>query len=161
VAVSSLQFALTRDEAKRLFAAKSDEAMREFIDSLVQSPEVRQQERICESHGAWDPIQRCLARGTLDPAAGEPPLRECILGGRELALGVRLVRPDMVPHIDAALEPITREALRGQYDRIDPTDYGRPLSDADFQSTWAIFQQLRDFYRRAAAAGHAVIFARV
>jgi hypothetical protein len=48
--------------------------------------------------------------------------------------------------------------MRQRYDRIDPTDYQGFLSDEDFDYTWYWFEQVRDFYRRAAAAHRAAIF---
>jgi hypothetical protein len=46
--------------------------------------------------------------------------------------------------------------MRRRYDRIDPADYQGVLSDEDFADTWGWFEEIRDFYRQAAAANRAV-----
>ena len=60
--------------------------------------------------------------------------------------------------IAPALASVTTEALRAGYDRIDPREYGFPLSDEDFEYTWHWFQGVVDFYQRAASAGHWALF---
>lgn len=162
MAARGVHFALTRDEAKRLFAAKTDDALREFLEDLEESSDVWDEGRAQESDKAWDAIHRSLSDGTLEPASGEPPLNQCVLGGRELHRGdgclVTLVRPDMVPHVAQALAGITREDLRARYDRIEPGSYDGSLGDEDFEYTWGWFEKVRSFYQRAAAGGHCVIF---
>ncbi len=69
-----------------------------------------------------------------------------------------LKSPEQVREVAAALRRVTKEKLRAGYDRIDPDAYGIPLSDEDFQYTWDWFQGVVEFYQRAAAAGHSVLF---
>jgi len=68
------------------------------------------------------------------------------------------LRAGEVAQVAAALDAVDENRMRQRYDRIDPTDYQGLLSDEDFGYTWYWFQQVRDFYRQAAAANRAVIF---
>jgi len=156
-----VHFALTVDDAKRLFAAKGGDQVRQVIQELEEEETVWN-ERAYETDKAWDAIHRCLTDGTLDPAAGELPLNQAILGGRQMYSGeeyiAALVRPDFVPHVAAALQAIDRDDLRQRYNRLAETDYDGPFGDEDFQYTWDNFEGLVDFFRRAAENRHAVLF---
>ena len=51
------------------------------------------------------------------------------------------------------------DALRAQYDLIDPETYAwADLSDDDFKYTWVYFEAARNLWQKAADAGRAVIF---
>ena len=59
----------------------------------------------------------------------------------------------------AALAAIDSDALRAQYDLIDPETYAwADLSDDDFKYTWVYFEAARNLWQKAADAGRAVIF---
>jgi hypothetical protein len=58
---------------------------------------------------------------------------------------------------------VNRAWLRRWFDAIDDSEcrhseYRGAGDDEDFDNTWDSFVDVRAFYRRAAAAGHAVIF---
>jgi Domain of unknown function (DUF1877) len=68
------------------------------------------------------------------------------------------LRAGDVAQVAAALDAVDEIWMRQRYDRIDPADYQGVLDDEDFAYTWSWFEQVRDFYRQAAAANRAVIF---
>lgn len=112
---------------------------------------------------AWDAIHRCLTDGYLADENGEPPLNLAILAGVHLVnddSGVVSVCPaSKVPEVARALAEVGREWMRARYFALDAEDYGLPLSEEDFDYTWANFQGLPEFYARAAKAGdRAVVF---
>jgi hypothetical protein len=85
-----------------------------------------------------------------------------VLGGKHLYDGddyvVAYVAPNEVKDVAAALAPLSQADLRTRYDLIDADDYNGEHGEADFQDTWENFVDLRDFYKKAAAAGRAVVF---
>jgi hypothetical protein len=157
-----MHFALDAGEVAALRTAGEDwrvEYVGEaFEDRLWSADPSRAQ----ETDKAWDAIHRCLTDGTLSWDGDEYPLDHAILGGESLYDGddyiLSLKSPDEVREVAAALRGVTRAKLRAGYDRIDPDDYDMPLSDDDFEYTWEWFQGVVEFYQRAAAAGHWVLF---
>jgi hypothetical protein len=155
-----VHFALTREQERRLLAAEGDEVVLDIIEEIEEDewdPEYAQ-----ESDKAWDAMHRVLSDGTLTPQGGEYPLNRTILGGQQLYEGddhlICFIPAAEVKDIAAALSGITEEWFGDRYFRIDADDYGFPVNDEDFQYTWNWFQQVRDFYQRAAAIGRSVIF---
>jgi hypothetical protein len=63
-----------------------------------------------------------------------------------------------VPAVAVALAAVVETEMRERYLRIDAASYQGVIEDEDFDYTWHYFQEVRDFYRRAAAAGRSVIF---
>ena len=153
---------LNREDAKKLFAQPTPSATRDFVRQLAQTPDYKKRGRVLELGIGWKAVQRCLTDGTLDPAAGEPPLNNCMLGGRSLYQGddayVTFVRPDMTPYVAEALAAVNYETLHGNYSKLDPEQYGQPRSEKDFERVWVLFQQLRDFFDYAAGDLSAVAF---
>lgn len=153
---------LTRDDAKKVFGAQDDEAVRKVVLELRGSKRHREANLVLETGPAWDPIHRCLTEGTLDATAGEFPLNHCILGGRRLHQGAgfeaTLVRPDIAPHIAESLHHVKREDIHAKYLAIDPQDYGRPLCDAEFDRVWNALQQIRQLFEDASNERCAVLF---
>jgi hypothetical protein len=115
-----------------------------------------------ETDKAWDAIHRALTDGELGWDNGSYPLNHAILGGKLLSeeedyiLSLKSV--EAVRDVAMALKGVTQEQLRAGYDQMDPESYGMPLSDEDFEYTWAYFQGLVTFYERAAGKGLAVLF---
>jgi len=109
---------------------------------------------------AWDALHRCLTDGTLDPDGGAYPLSHTVLGGRYLHddYYVVYVSAAEVRDVADAVRAVDRMWLRQRFDAIDDPDYRGAHDDADFEYTWANFEDVRAFYARAAAAGRAVIF---
>jgi hypothetical protein len=159
---SGAHIILTREDAKRIFAESGDNAVRKVVTEIRGSKKHRDAKLVLETGTAWDAIHRCLTEGTLDAGAGEFPLNHTILGGRALHQGkefeARLVRPDMVPHIAEALHHLKREDFHVSYLKIDPADYGKALSEKDFDILWNSLQQVRQLFEDAAGERCAVLF---
>jgi hypothetical protein len=118
---------------------------------------------LCEVDKAWDAMHRCLSDGTLRLGRVDGgPLEQAVLGGGHHHEGgeyiVAHVLAGEVPAVAAALDAIDETWLRERYDLIDPADYQGVLDEEDFEYTWDYLQDVRQFYRRAAAAGRSVIF---
>jgi len=156
-----IHLAIDRDEAKRVFGFRDENDRLQFLheeleEKLLGTP------RGCETDKAWEAIHDCLTIDPGDPADGAPPLEQTVLGGRPLYGGedhyLLLVRPDLVPIIAAGLESIDRVELRRRYDSLATgADEGKH-GEEHFEYVWSRFERLREFYRRAAAEGHAVLF---
>jgi hypothetical protein len=152
-------FALTDAQEAAFLATRSDDEVRHLIDKVESEWD---EDWLCEADQAWDAMHRCLGDGTLGSGRRASALDMAVLGaghryeGEEYA--VALLRPDEVAEVATALESVTETWMRERYDRIDPTDYQGVLDDEDFEYTWQWFGDVREFYRRAAAAGRAVLF---
>ena len=68
-----------------------------------------------------------------------------------------LKSPGQVRDITAALPQISESEFRRRYFGISPS-YGCDLSEEDLRYTWEYFQQVREFYGRAAEDGRHVLF---
>jgi hypothetical protein len=154
---------IDRDDAKKLFAHKEPDDVRNFMDQLTQSKPYRSAQKVLDLAGHWDGIHRCLTDGTLDPDGGEPPLNHAILGGKRLAntpeFVLSFVRPDMTPYVAEALADVRYDDFHKKYLAISPSDYGRALTEKDFEKIWVAFQQLVDFYESGAEELSAIAFA--
>ena len=155
-----VHFAVTAVQEKQLLAVKSDRRLMELVEEIEEAWE---KPFVVETDKAWDAIHRCLTDGSLLYVSGEYPLNHCVCGGRQLFRGrdytVSFVSAAQVKDVAAALARITRAWMRKRYDRIDPEDYDEvEMGDEDFGYTWENFLDVRRFYKRAAAAGRAVIF---
>jgi len=155
-----VHFAVTPAQARQLLAAKSDRKVMELVEEMEEAWE---EPFVVETDKAWDAIHRCLTDGSLLYVSGEYPLNHCVCGGRQLFRGrdytVSFVSAAQVKDVAAALARITRAWMRKRYDLIDPEDYDEvEMGDEDFGYTWENFLDVRRFYKRAAAAGRAVIF---
>lgn len=153
---------LTRDDARKIFAASDDESIRKIVIELRTSKRHREAKLVLETGTAWDAIHRCLTEGTLDPTSGEFPRNQAILGGRRIHQGAGfeaiLVRPDIVPFIAEALHHLKREEVHEPYMKLDPADYGQKPSEPDFDRVWNALQQVRQLYEDAANERCAVLF---
>jgi Domain of unknown function (DUF1877) len=152
-------FAIDHEELRALRQAASDDE----VQAVVAAIEKRWDERfVGQTDKAWDAIHRCLTDGTLAWGNGSFPLNRCILGGEQLHQGeeyiVTLTQAREVPAVAAALQQVTQAEMRQAYDRFDPADYGPEWSQEDFEYTWDWFEEVRDLWSRATAAGRAVIF---
>jgi hypothetical protein len=155
-----VHFALTGAQAKMFLATKSD---RNLLSLVSDIEEAWDEQFTCETDSAWDAIHRCLTDGSLLYKSGEYPLNHCICGGRQLFRGpgytVSFVSAPKVKDVALALDKISKRCMRGRYDRLNPDEYDEvDICDDDFDYTWDNFLDLRQFYKRAAKAGRAVIF---
>jgi len=161
VGCRGVHFSLDADQVAGLRAIAADERVEYIQETFEEKLWSADASRAEETDKAWDAIHRSLTDGSLDWDNGSFPLNHVILGGEAICEGeyiVRLKAPEQVEVIAVTLPTVTKELLRQGYDAIDPSDYGMPLSEDDFEYTWNWFQGLIEFYRRAAAAGFSVIF---
>lgn len=154
--------ALTRDLAKRVFAQKDDENLRQLLDELRTDKGLKQSGRILELGTLWDPLHRCLTEGELNPEAGEPPLNLAVLGGKQLHQGddyaAGLVRPDMTNYVAEALAEIKEEDFRTKFFGLSGSSYRLPLDEKLFMQVWLALRSVRVFYEAAAENLEAVVF---
>lgn len=154
--------ALTRDHAKRLFAQKDDDNLRQLLDELRTSPDLKRTGRVLELGTLWDPIHRCLTEGELDANGGEMPLNLTILGGRQLHQGTdyaaALVRPDMTRFVADALAEVREEDFRKRFFGLNPASYGRPIDEKHFMEVWVMLRNVQAFYEAATENLEAVVF---
>jgi hypothetical protein len=155
--------ALAREHAKRLFAQQDDNTLRQFVEELRSSRELKESGRCLELGNLWDPLHRCLTEGELDPAGGELPLNQTILGGRQLHRDsdyvAAVVRPDMTTFVAEALEHVKEEAFRQKFFGLDPASYGRPIDEKHFMEVWVALRKVQVFYEAASENLEAVVFA--
>ena len=85
---------------------------------------------------------------------GHEPLDKCVLGTGHIYQGddyiVNFLDPEEVKEVTAAIKDIDRQWMRAKYQGIDPADYGQPLTEEDFEYTWANFVDLRSLLQKAA-----------
>ena len=155
-----MHLALDKDEAKQVFGRRTDQEKHRFLSELFES--LKDSHRCCESGDLWNLLHRCLAGGTLQPDGGEYPLNQCVLGGRPLTTSsdqvTLMVRPDLIPHLVERLADVSKDWLREQYERIDPSEYELEKSEEEFERVWTCLEAVRDFFGRAALDRRAVVF---
>lgn len=163
MSTAGFHLALPRDAAKQLFGCKTDEALREFVETYVRCDSHRSDGLVLETGSVWQDIHRLFSDGTLNPAAGEFPLNHCILGGRQLHQGeqfvVALVRPDMTAHVAEAIEQLDREKLHQRYLGVNAAAPDSTVATEDFIETWQALVHIGRFFAAAAQQRHAVVFA--
>ncbi|WP_433383253.1 DUF1877 family protein [Actinoplanes sp. CA-142083] len=160
MACRGVLFALTESLDAALVATRDDDEVMDFVETVEQEWD---RDWLCEVDKAWDAMHRCLSNGTLELGRhGGGPLELTLLGGGHHHEGedyiVAHILAGQVPSVASALEPVTEAWLQERYDTIDADDYQGVLDDEDFQYTWQYLQEVREFYKRAAAAGRSVIF---
>ena len=155
-------FALSRDDAKRLFRCKGDEALRQFVTQLAASDQRQRNGKILENDPCWKTLHRCLSDGTLEPSGGEFPLSHVFLGGRQLADGedliVALVRPDAVPIVAQALAEWSRDDLVERYRTLVADHHAEQSNVQNGEQSWSSLATVRDFFQRAAENTEAILF---
>jgi Domain of unknown function (DUF1877) len=154
--------ALTREHAKRVFAQQDDGTLRKLLDELRSSPDLKKTGRVLELGSLWDPLHRCLTEGELEPTAGELPLNQTILGGRQLHQGsesvAAIVRPDMTTFVAEALADVKEDQFRAKFFGLDPNSYRRPIDEKHFMEVWVALRNVMAFYEAAAENLEAVVF---
>jgi Domain of unknown function (DUF1877) len=157
-----VHFALTENDVRQLLSQKSNEDRLEYVQLEIEETFFESREAdLVETDKAWDAIHRCLTDGTLGGTSGQP-LELVVLGGRALYSGgdyiMVLKTPEEVRTVAPLLGAITQKTLRLAYDLIDPKDYGVELDHEDFAYTWENFDELREFWDRAAKQGRSILF---
>lgn len=155
-----VHFAITGEDCERLLAAQSDTDVRELISDGIE--ERWEQDSLIETDKAWDAIHRCLTDGKLRYENGEYPLAFCIFGGKQLYSGddyvMSLKELKECADLAAALAELDENWLRKRYFAICSEDYGRDLTEEDFEYTLRRFSGLASFYRKAVDGIRSVIF---
>ena len=153
-------FALLPSDVAKLRDAPSDEQLLAVIQDDIE--ERWDEPWLFQTDKGWAGIHRCLTDGRLAYDNGDYPLRACVLGGEQLYDGndfvVSLLAPERVADVASALAPIDEASLRSRYYLIDPTDYGMPLSQEDFEHLWSCFAGLPEFFKKVALSGRAMVF---
>ena len=154
---------LNREEAKQLFAAREDTAVRDVVENLLKRRTAQKDDTTLDCGGLWDPIHRSLTDGTLDPEGGRFPINHCVLGGKQLFKGdafeVVVVRPDIVPHVAEAIHGLKRVEVQENYRSISADDYGKQPTDEEFDLVWNMLSQVRILFEDAADNRDAILFA--
>lgn len=158
-----VHFALTLEDVAALKAQPSDEDRLTFISGEIEERYFDEwPDRVAETDKAWDAIHRVLSGGTLGSPPSAYPLTHVILGGEQLYSGpdyiLSLTSPADVQAAAAALENVSGDELHRRYLALDPNDYDGEIGEEDWAYTWDWFQVLREFWMRAAASGHHVVF---
>jgi Domain of unknown function (DUF1877) len=157
-----VHFSLSADEVQRLREVDESERVDYVHETIEEEYFASHRDRLAESDKAWDAMHRALADGKLTWNGGEYPLNHLILGGELLYTDsdfiMVLKTPEQVRDVAAALPNVTDDDFRRCYYAIDATSYGQPLTEEDFGYTWDNFQDVRTFWRNAAAEGRYVLF---
>lgn len=158
-----VHFALTESEAGHLRSLSTDEARLEHVQAVIEETYFGEHPDLkTECDKAWDAMHRALADGQLTWDDGNYPLSHVVLGGERLNSQddyiISLKTPQQVRDIATVLPDMTEREFRRRYFAIDAKNYGAPLSEEDFGSTWDRFQDVRDLFNRAAKEGRYVLF---
>lgn len=156
-------FAVESSVVDRLRQIDDDDDRVDFLQSEIEEDFFENQPLwLCDVNKTWDAIHRCLTDGDIGWNNGTFPLNHAILGGEQLYdendYIISLKDAEQVALIAAALKNVTARDFRAGYDRISPSDYDGPYGLDDYQSTWDEFEQLVEFYQRAAEAQRSVLF---
>ncbi len=159
MACRGVYFALDREQEQKLFATRSDDEVLTLIQEEIE--EAWDEEHLVETDKAWDAIHRCLTDGSLD-INGNSPTTLCVLGGRQFHRGhlyiVAFKNAFEVPKISLAISSLDKEWLAKRFATIAAAGYEGPGDQDDFEYTWNWFQQVQEFYKKAASDGRSVIF---
>ncbi len=156
-------FAVESAVVDRLRQMDDDDDRVDFLQREIEEDFFENQPLwLCDLGKTWDAIHRCLTDGDIGWNNGTFPLNHVILGGEQLYdendYIISLKDAEQVGLIAAALSKVTSRDFRVGYDRISPDDYDGPYGLDDYQSTWDEFEQLVEFYHRAAEAQRSVLF---
>lgn len=162
MACRGVLFAIDSETADALRAIDSDDSRVEYIQEVIEEDFfTNHREWLAETDKAWDCMHRALTDGNLGWGNGAYPLNHVILGGESLHEGteyiITLKNPQQVSDVAAALRYVTAESFATGFRQIDETELNGGF-DEDFGYTWDYFNEVRDFWLRAAELGRHVIF---
>jgi Domain of unknown function (DUF1877) len=117
---------------------------------------------------AWVAIHRALSDRTLYGTLGEPPLDMAVLGDHLICQTpvddfLYLKHPPEVADIAQELARLSRQEFEERLAALPEADedmeaLGLSLVTDEIEYAWPYFEDMRAFYRRAAAEGLAVLF---
>jgi hypothetical protein len=156
-------FSLDQKEVNKLRLFKTDDDRLDFLHEEIEEIYLDEYpDRVAELVQSWDALHRSLTNGKLEYSKEYFPLSHVILGGESIYAEddyiMMLKTPSEVKLIAEAVERVDQSNLRAAYDKIDPNDYGFPLSDEDFEFTWQWFQASKDFWKLASKENRYVLF---
>jgi Domain of unknown function (DUF1877) len=155
-------FAVTSAQKDHLMVLESDDKRLRYIQEEIEG--AWDEQHLMETDKAWDAMHRCLTDGTLAVSRSSQPLGKLILGGTQLysdsqSYVINLVESSELPQVSTALNAITKDWFKKQYERLKTTDYpGECISDEDLEYTWGWFSGVPDFVNRAVQEGRSIIF---
>lgn len=172
-----VHIALTDEQRANFLKLDNDNDRIAYLTEEVE--EAWDEPHFLETDKAWDAIHRCLSDFPPDTPEFYPqegvtrafalpenhgtyPLKVCVLGGKKLMEDesnyfMRLIEPNEVIDAARALENIDKAWLSEKYwthCRGAWPEYG----EEDLEYTWAYFEDMRDYFRRMAGNGRAVLF---
>jgi hypothetical protein len=155
MAARGVHFSLSEDEAQELLGFETECDRVEHLHEVIEEEYFENQpERKAESDKAWDAMQRVFE--------DDYPLSHLVLGGESICSDrdhvMILKTPQQVRDVAAALPAVTEAAFRARYFKIDPAGYDGEVGEQDFGYTWEWFQEVREFWLRAAEEGRYVLF---
>lgn len=157
-----VHFAISEQEVAQLRSLKKEQARADYVTEVIEEEYFSEHpEWTVESDKSWDAMHRTLSDGQLNWNGGQYPLNHAVLAGELLSSDdhiLSLKTPQQVHDIAGALSAISEDEFRRRYFAIDAKSYGVPLSDEEFRSTWAWFQDVRDVYTRASKENRFVLF---
>jgi hypothetical protein len=169
MACRGVHFALTREEEAKLLALPPGDERIEYIQEEIEQR--WDEPNLAESDKAWDHIHRVLTgyppEGGMGfdperiPLFGTEGQRLAVLGGVSLHPGedyiVTFVPADKVPLVAAAMAELDETTFNERYHRYCRDVYPE-YGEEDREYTWEYYQEVRNFFARAAASGRSVIF---
>jgi hypothetical protein len=150
-------FAIAREQAGTLLECADEMAVLDFTNELVDH--FLRGGAGCGGYKEWPVLHQCLSDGTFDPNRGTPPLNRPFLGGYLLMTEgsvVNLVPPEQVRETAAAVACLDEPWLRKRLLEVFPEEGDAGLQDMGWYC--GLLQELKEFYRKAAAEGRAVLF---
>jgi hypothetical protein len=158
-----VHFSIDEAEVRKLRGFDTDPERLAYVqDDLEEHYLGSDPKRAVETDKAWDAIHRALTDGTLDYADRKSPFGHLILGGEPLYSKddyiMSLKSPAQVQEVLPGLRSMTKERFRPLYFSIPQADYGVPLSEGDFEYTWAHLSGLPPFWELAAAERRYILF---
>lgn len=162
MACRGVLFAIDIETADALRAVDSDSKRVEYIQEVIEEDYfANYNEWLAETDSSWDWMHRALTDGELDRDNGAYPLNHVIMGGESLHVGsdyiITLKTPQQVADVAAALPGITEESFAEGFRQIDESELNTGFEE-DFEYTWDYFNEVREFWLRAAGLGRFVLF---
>jgi Domain of unknown function (DUF1877) len=155
-------FALSRDNAKKVFAVTDPKGFLTLFDEFKNSKDMQKNDQILENKRTWDAIHRALTEGELDPQGGEMPLNHVILGGKPVNAGedyfAAVVRPDLTPFLSEALHDMKESDFRQKYFALQNTSYSQPINEKEYALVWHQVQEIRSFLEFCSEERFAILF---
>lgn len=158
-----VHFSLSEDEIQELLRFDRDCERLDHVQEVIEEVYLEgEPERVAESDKAWEAIHRVLADWEVPAGSGLHPMANVVLGGESIYGNddyvMSLKTPEQVAQAGVALDRVEEQEFRRRYFAIDPAEYEGELSEQAFAYTWEWFQEVRQFWKRAADQGRYVLF---